>query len=125
MEPLSGLDNVFLATIHALVFAFTILRLNSMHLKRPTVAMAAWWALGTGSFIEMMSYAGGSETDWSAVLTSMGVLFLVLLLTQPEWRPYFLDRRVNPEQGLPPNCDRRCQALMGARRDKRTHPWAA
>lgn len=126
MVALDQIDNLLAALIHALVFLFVVLRMEPMYKDNtPKLEMLAWWCLGTGSFSEVLLYATGASTGWAGVLTGFGVLFLVLFLTQSEWRPYFLNRRVNPEQGLPPNCDRRCQTLMGSRRDKRTHTWAA
>lgn len=126
MVALDQIDNVMAALIHALVFLFVILRMNKMYGRgTPHHEKLVWWCLGTGSFSEVMLYLTGSVSGWGGVLTGTGVLFLVGMLTQSEWRHYLFNRRVNPEKPLPPGCDRRCQTLMGARRDKGTRPWAA
>lgn len=125
MEMLDHIDTLLAALLHFGVFLFVILRMNKMYgRKTPHHEKLVWWCLGTGSFSEIMLYLTGSVSGWGGVLTGTGVLFLVGMLTQSEWRAYLFNRRVNPEEPLPPGCDRRCQTFMGTRRDERTFPWA-
>ena len=126
MEALDRIDTLLAALLHFGVFLFVVLRMNKMHGHvTPHHEKLVWWCLGTGSFSEIMLYLTGSVSGWGGVLTGTGLLSLVGMLTQSEWRPYLFNRRVNPEKDLPPGCDRRCRTFMGARRDKRTYPWAA
>lgn len=88
--------------------------MNAMSPRTPWLEISAWWCLGTGTFGELLWRPHDVQLEHVAV--SVGVAFLSLLVTQPHWRPLLANRRKNAEQPLPPDCDRRCQTYMSARK---------
>ena len=100
---------------NVLTIVCVVWRMNHMSARTPWLDMVAWWCLGVGVFWEILQ---PHKLDTGHVLASIGIALIAMVLTQPDWRPLLANRRELPEDPLPPDCDRRCQRLMGARSSK-------
>ena len=70
-----------------------VLRMNEMHWRTtPAVEMAAWWSVAVGAFSQFLwvDFTPG----WPDALLTSGGALLVVLYTQPQWRRWFAERRV-------------------------------
>ena len=103
---------------HILIVVAAIVHMNAMTRKTPKFEIVTWWLLGVGSASE--AWIGPVAHWFTDPLFTVGVMMLVVLCAQPEWRPILADRRKEAAPVLPPGCDRRCQTILGLRRNKNT-----
>lgn len=118
------LDIVHLCSI-SLALLLAVARMNTMHVSTtPVFEIFAWWLVGLGLggdlCYQLYWYFRGVDYYIAGehVVMSIGVAALVIVETQPEWRPLLADRRKRPTGKLPPDCDRRCQTYLDLRREK-------
>lgn len=91
---LLALATDILALLNFVLVCFVVLRMNWMRPHTPKIEMLAWWCIGTGAFFALMLHlTPGVDPDWGAVLKNIGLLLLVVLVSQPEWRVCLAERR--------------------------------
>ncbi|MBL0142673.1 MAG: hypothetical protein IPP91_11370 [Betaproteobacteria bacterium] len=68
-----------------------ILHMNAMTPRSPKIEMALWWMLGVGACAELLWI--DFEPGWPDTMSTIAMAGLVVLYTQPQWRPWLAERR--------------------------------
>lgn len=125
----------FLDLIHLVMSLLAVVaivaHMNAMTWRKtPALEIFGWWLLGLGMSGEFFWHVWWFMHNQEPNITiehfflTVGGSLLVFLYSQPEWRPYIAERRKNTEIKLPPDCDRRCQNIMGARKVRKFYDHA-
>lgn len=118
MTFINAIDNPLLVALYATISVFVVAHMNKMHKGTPKLEVCAWWFLGVGAFAVAIFDIHQNNTEWGHIMFGVGSALLIAIQTQPSWRPLLANRRKNPEQPLPMECDRRCQTFMKTRKLK-------
>lgn len=116
---LAAVDNPAVVGVYSAIAVSVVAHMNRMYKGTPKIEVVAWWLLGVGSFAVVVNDIHGVANEWGHIAFGVGALILVILNTQPDWRPLVANRRKREEWVLPPDCDRRCATLLRMRQ-KRT-----
>ena len=103
---LAAIDNPLLVFIYSVIALAVVAHMNRMYKGTPKGEIFGWWLLGIGSFGVALYDIHGSTGEWAHIMVGAGVLILVVIHTQPDWRPVVANRRCESKD-MEKVCDRR------------------